>query len=211
MSSSRLPSAKASIRAAAEFAGLWRGQTVVCLASGPSLTPGDVATVQMSGHVVIAVNCTFRVAPWAAVLYAMDRGFWQHYLPEIERTFSGARVGMHLMPARYRLATMKGVSGFRPYNNSGAGAISLAQYGGASRVVMLGYDLQHTGGRAHHHADHPRPLGNARQTSVDRWLVRFGELRTRLDAAGVEYVNCSRATALDWPRMTIEEALRARG
>jgi len=76
---------------------------------------------------------------------------------------------------------------------------------------MLGYDLQHTGGRAHHHADHPRPLGNARQTSVDRWLVRFSELRTRLDAAGVEYVNCSRATALDWPRMTIEEALRARG
>ena len=211
MSSSRLLSAKASIRAAAEFAGLWRGQTVVCLASGPSLTPGDVATVQMSGHVVIAVNCTFRVAPWAAVLYAMDRGFWQHYLPEIERTFSGARVGMHLMPARYRLATMKGVSGFRPYNNSGAGAISLAQYGGASRVLMLGYDLQHTGGRAHHHADHPRPLGNARQTSVDRWLVRFGELRKRLDSAGVEYVNCSRATALDWPRMTIEEALRERG
>ena len=211
MSSSRLPSAKASIRAAAEFAGLWRGQTVVCLASGPSLTPGDVATVQMSGHVVIAVNCTFRVAPWAAVLYAMDRGFWQHYLPEIERTFAGARVGMHLMPVRYRLAAMKGVSGFRPYNNSGAGAISLAQYGGASRVLMLGYDLQHTGGRAHHHADHPRPLGNARQTSVDRWVLRFGELRKRLDSAGVEYVNCSRATALDWPRMTIEEALRARG
>ena len=148
MSSSRLPSAKASIRAAAEFAGLWRGQTVVCLASGPSLTPGDVATVQMSGHVVIAVNCTFRVAPWAAVLYAMDRGFWQHYLPEIERTFSGARVGMHLMPARYRLATMKGVSGFRPYNNSGAGAISLAQYGGASRVVRT--ILDHSATRVRH-------------------------------------------------------------
>lgn len=209
MSSLRLPSAKASIRAAAELAGRWRGQTVVCLASGPSLTPDDVETVRMSGHVAIAVNCTFRAAPWAAVLYAMDRGFWQHYLPEIERTFSGARVGLGLMPARYRLAAMKGASGFRPYNNSGAGAISLAQYGGASRVVMLGYDLQHTGGRAHHHADHPRPLGNARQTSVDRWVLRFGELRTRLDAAGVEYVNCSRATALDWPRMTIEEALRA--
>ncbi|MBP9035946.1 MAG: hypothetical protein KBG29_18780 [Pseudomonadales bacterium] len=209
MSSSRLPSAKASIRAAGEFAGRWRGQTVVCLASGPSLTADDVEAVRLSGHPAIVVNCTFRAAPWAQVLYGMDRSFWQHYLPEIERTFAGTRVGVHLMPARYRCAAMKGVAGFRPYNNSGAGAISLAQYGGATRILMLGYDLQHTGGRAHHHEDHPRPLGNARATSVDRWVVRFAELRTRLDTAGVEYWNCTRETALDWPRMTIEEALRA--
>jgi len=168
-----------------------------------------VEAVRLSGHPAIVVNCTFRAAPWAQVLYGMDRSFWQHYLPEIERTFAGTRVGVHLMPARYRCAAMKGVAGFRPYNNSGAGAISLAQYGGATRILMLGYDLQHTGGRAHHHEDHPRPLGNARATSVDRWVVRFAELRTRLDTAGVEYWNCTRETALDWPRMTIEEALRA--
>ena len=133
MSSSRLPSAKASIRAAGEFAGRWRGQTVVCLASGPSLTADDVEAVRLSGHPAIVVNCTFRAAPWAQVLYGMDRSFWQHYLPEIERTFAGTRVGVHLMPARYRCAAMKGVAGFRPYNNSGAGAISLA----LSRALVL--------------------------------------------------------------------------
>ena len=57
MSSSRLPSAKASIRAAGEFAGRWRGQTVVCLASGPSLTADDVEAVRLSGHPAIVVNC----------------------------------------------------------------------------------------------------------------------------------------------------------
>ena len=51
------------------------GGTVVCLASGPSLTTEDVAYVR-GRATVIAVNDAVRLAPWADVLYSNDSTWW---------------------------------------------------------------------------------------------------------------------------------------
>ena len=57
----------------------WRGRTVVCIASGPSLTAEDCELVRESGCPVIVTNTTFRLCPWADMLYAFDRPWWNHY------------------------------------------------------------------------------------------------------------------------------------
>lgn len=199
-----MPSLKAQTRLAAELAGRWKGQLVACIASGPSLTAEDCERVRAAGLPAIVTNTTFRLCPWADALYAMDKQWWLHHIKEVDRDFIGARVTGHLMPHRFGTTAMKGV-GFRQYNHSGAGAISLAIYGGARKVVLLGYDCQHTGGRTHWHGDHGKGLGNAR--SIDRWMASYDALRERMDKAGIEYVNCSRATKLAWPRMPLSEAL----
>lgn len=49
--------------------------TVVCLASGPSLTEDDVNYVRGKA-LVIAVNDTIRLAPWADVIYSSDQLWW---------------------------------------------------------------------------------------------------------------------------------------
>lgn len=88
--------------------------------------------------------------------------------------------------------------------NSGAGAIALAHHFGARRVLLIGYDCQHTGGRAHWHADHPHGLGNA--GSVGKWPAQFRNLVQSV--RGLEIINCSRETALTmFPRASLKEML----
>lgn len=88
--------------------------------------------------------------------------------------------------------------------NSGAASMMLAYYAGARRIIMLGYDCQHTGGAKHWHGDHPPKLGNANRPEM--WAKGFAKVAH--DLAGVEIINASRVTALDmFQRMTLEEAL----
>jgi hypothetical protein len=90
--------------------------------------------------------------------------------------------------------------------NSGFQSLGLAHYFGASRVILLGYDFQRTGGRAHWHADHPRSLGNGGRFPA--WVDEMKQLAHDLKDAGVEVINCSRTTALKcFPRSTIQEVL----
>lgn len=78
--------------------------------------------------------------------------------------------------------------------NSGFQAINLAYHFGARRIVLLGYDMQHTGGKTHWHGDHPRGLTNAE--GISSWVKYFRPLAEDLARLGVEVVNCSTDTAL---------------
>lgn len=177
---------------------------VVCIASGPSLTPQDCERVRRwreaaPGRAVIVVNTTFRLAPWADVLYAMDAAWWNAHIDEVRRTFRGRMIN----PWR----EMRGVERvrFEHRRNSGAGAISLAAHWGARRIVLLGYDCQRTGGQAHWHGDHPKGLGNA--GTIDRWPAIFARLAKSL-AGRVTVINATRETALTcFERRSLSEAL----
>src|SRR5690606_16993842 len=106
------------------------------------------------GRGVIVTNTTFRMVPWADVLYAMDKVWWDQYGEEAEKTFTGERWAPLRYPGVRREIFNRG-------KNSGVGAISLAAHWGARKIILLGYDCQLTGGRAHWHEDHPKGLGNA--------------------------------------------------
>jgi hypothetical protein len=184
---------------------------VVCIASGPSLNPADVelvrqwrgASTAQAPRGVVVTNTTFRAAPWADALMAMDKPWWDRYRQEVAVAFRGERLSTNPIPAEYGVRRLPPT--FKGYANSGAAAVSFAVNAGAHRVLMLGYDCQHTGGRTHWHGSHPAGLGDA--ASTRQWLVRFGELARDL-AHKAHIVNCSRETALTmFERQPLETCL----
>lgn len=147
---------------------------------------------------MICTNTTFRLTPWADMLYAMDRVWWNNYGEEVAKMFEGT--------ATTPIRNIKGTERVHSQDtqNSGAGAIALAVSRGARRVILLGYDCQHTGGKAHWHEDHPKGLGNA--GSVDKWPQQFKTLAARFKK--IEIINCTRETALTvFPRAKLEDVL----
>jgi ADP-heptose:LPS heptosyltransferase len=130
------------------------------------------------------------MAPWADVLYAMDRVWWQQYADEVRQRFRGDCWAPLRFPGVKREI-------FNSGKNSGVGAVSLAAHWGVKRIILLGYDCQLTAGRAHWHEDHPNGLGNA--GAVKEWPKQFAELAARLK--WVEVINSTRDTALKCFRM----------
>lgn len=184
----------------------WRGRTVVCIASGPSLTPADCETARASGHPTAVTNTTFRMCPWASLLYAFDRTWWNRYIEEVRNVFAGLLFceSAHLVRRDIRSARL--FPGFRAFGNSGASMVSLAIAAGARRLILIGYDCQLTDGKSHHHGDHPAGLQNC--DSMPRWPGKFARLSRYAESKGAEVINASRATALEcFPRRALPECL----
>ena len=78
--------------------------------------------------------------------------------------------------------------------NSGAQAIALAALFGATRIVLLGFDMGRINNRTHWHGDHPKPLGNGNRYAT--WIRAIDTMAAPLRAAGIAVVNCSRHTNL---------------
>jgi hypothetical protein len=190
----------------AEFRNRWYGKTVVCIASGPSLTADDCERVRAAGLTAIVTNTSVKLAPWADVLMGFDGAWWTRYAADLG-WFHGLRVTCSNSGAKAGAIPMHKVVGFRAFGNSGCAAISLAVLGKASRVVLLGYDVQHTDGRKHWHDDHPAPLGNAK--GVKLWPVKFAKVAEHAARHGVPVVNASRETALTcFPRVLLEDEIK---
>lgn len=90
------------------FMGEGMQGTFICIASGPSLIPGDCNLASCSGLPVIAVNNSWMVVNCCSYIYATDCCWWEEYGAGItsEATrwcgdeFTARRFGIHwLLPA----------------------------------------------------------------------------------------------------------------
>lgn len=195
---------------------------VVCLATGPSLTQADVDRVR-GRATVVCVNDAHRLAPWADVLYSSDRYWWAYH--KAVPPFAGARATIEYSPGRkpaelstlapamvyYRHTGHEGLElspdGLRTCGqNSGGAALNLAVHLGATRVLLLGYDMGDVTGKQHFFGPHPRAI--AGRHNFPRWRQAFETMAPLLAGAGVEVINCSRTTSLNaFPCRTIDEVL----
>jgi hypothetical protein len=196
---------------------LWPESTIVCLASGPSLTVEDVAIVEQAhaaGQVrVIAVNTTYRRALWADVLYACDAAWWRWWRGAPD--FAGLKFALQSECAKWpgvvvlnntgAIGLERNPCGLRNGRNSGYQAINLAVHLGARRIILVGYDMQDAeGGVQHWHEPHP----NRSAPPYAKCLQFFGTLVEPLEALGVEVVNATRETALViFPQERLTDAL----
>lgn len=199
----------------------WSGETVICIASGPSLTPDECEQVRLARQGercrVIAINDNYLLAPFADVLYACDERWWDLHINALRlHKFTGElwtcnslahrKYGITHIHARNApgLSLWPGV--IHHGGNGGYQAIGLAHQFGAARVLLLGYDMQQTAGRVHWFGDHPQGLNNAQ--GLAKWPQRFEQLAEQLQSAGVEVINCTSETALRcFKRKTLAEAL----
>lgn len=169
---------------------------------------------------MIVVNTTYLRAPWADLLYACDAPWWLEHKGAPD--FAGLKVtqdaqaakrwglkrvpvehadGLSLEPRRIHCGAELGNGGYQ--------ALNLAVLMGARRILLLAYDMQPgANGELHHHGDHPPGLNNPDAGMMAVWAANFETTLPDLKRAGVEVINCSRATALTcFPRMPIDEAL----
>jgi hypothetical protein len=191
---------------------LWPGETFVLIGGGPSLTPADVDAVRGLAR-VIAINDAYRLAPWADVLYACDQKWWTWHkgVPSFTGpkysvaasdpvTWPGVQVlentgfdGLELEP-----------TGLRTGRNSGFQAINLAVHLGASRILLLGYDMCPDGTQEHWFGEHP----DCQPSPYPEMRELLETLVAPLAELGITVINCSRRTALTaFPCVPLEQEL----
>lgn len=93
-------------------------------------------------------------------------------------------------------------------SNSGYQAINLAYLLGASKIVLLGYDMQRDGEQVHFFGNHPyhKPGGGPTNSLMKDWCEKFVALARDLNNEGVEVINATRKTALTaFDRLVLEE------
>lgn len=199
----------------------WR--VAVLAATGPSFSEEQARLVreaQVAGVCnVIAINDNWQRLPDADVLYACDGDWWLVNAARVSSArFAGERWTVDEWAARsydlnyvrrldpsYRgLTKVEGavVGG----GSSGYQAINLAYLFGARTVLLVGYDHQRTGGKAHWFGAHPSPLSNA--SNYKAWDEYYRDLAADCPRAGLTVINCTRTTALTvFPRTPLEAAL----
>lgn len=183
----------------------WTGRTVVCIASGPSLTRADCKAVCTAGLPTIAVNDAGLppMATWAAVHYASDGKWWQQHLEALEYdrlkvACNGDALGVHVMRTAGKYGFDDRPDVLRTGANSGYQAIHLAAHFGAKRIVLLGYDGAPDGDKTHFFGSHRLfGLADPRPENYETWQYAFRTLAPELEKRGVDVVNCSRRTAID--------------
>lgn len=191
----------------------WQGETVVVMASGPSMNQSIANSVKRAQVPCIAVNNTFKLAPWADMLYAADAKWWTE-TPKAQE-FEGLKVSVRRefdppMPYLHQLRH-SGTQGYDPDprnlrtgGNSGYQAVHIAAQAGAARILLCGFDMN--GG--HWHGDHVEPLRNTILDSYKVWIKHFHTLASSLQQRSVEVINCTPGSALDaFPMATLESGL----
>jgi hypothetical protein len=195
---------------------IWPGATCVIAGSGPSLTDEDIEYVRQarerSAVKLIVINTTYRLAPWADMLYACDGRWWDQYKPD----FHGLKVSPDARAVEYGAVRVPGEDldglSFDPLRihfgaNSAYQALNVAVLMGVKRVLFLGLDMTNSGG-SHWHGDHPNGLNNPSDHMTETWRRKFATTPPDLAKAGVEVINCSRHTALEcFPRRPLENVL----
>lgn len=166
----------------------------------------------------MVVNATYRLAPFADLLYAADGAFWRNDAGA--RAFPGLKVTQTLRDARrYGLETVKLNASTRTMlfeafgeigagGNSGFQAVNLVAQTGAARIVLVGFDYSLERG-VHWHGKHPPGMNNPSASNLSRWAGDLDRAAPLLAAMGVDVLNVSPHSSLTaFRRCTLEEALK---
>jgi hypothetical protein len=211
----------------------WAGETVFCIASGPSLTKEQVEATK--GKRLIVVNDNYLIAPWADLLYFADLKWWKWHTEGLQKSWSWAK--FQASEVKKALAEFKGQKvsiengkgntveakdvfiignhghdklsekpdGVNTGSNSGYQAINIAVLAGAKRIVLLGYDMRYQQKMTHSHNGHPQKMPEATYLG---FASRFRSMKPQLEKLGVEVLNATPKSAIDaFPKVELQSIL----
>lgn len=167
------------------------------LATGQSINQ-ETADYLLGKSKVIAVSDAYKLAPWADCLVSSDTKWWLAN-PDAEN-FRGEKYCRH---------ARRDVQEFRPTPqavNSGLMAMYLAAHKGASRIILLGFDMHGT----HYFGPHTarwgqNPADILTNTTDKRFKQHLAEYR---QWQGCEVLNCTPNSALNFfPKADIRDIL----
>jgi hypothetical protein len=201
----------------------WHGMTAIVAATGPSLTKEVADRCRLAhfrdGVAVMAVNDAWKLMPWADALYACDAAWWtlhngteftgdkwsSHHPNGNDKIELATRYGLQLVAGKTekRFSTDPGCIHYG--GNSGFQAVNLALLFGATRIILVGFNMQPIGSKVHFFGDHPKGLRQSAR--YERFLPAFAEAAKSLPA-GVTIINATPDSALKcFPVMSLDAAL----
>jgi hypothetical protein len=177
----------------------WAGHAAIVVASGPSAVMEPLEQYRERAKFIV-INDSWKLAPWADVLFACDDAWWiaNKGCPE----FKGRRV-----TASPNCMARFGIDLFcSTGTNSGLRGIYLAQRLGANPILMVGFDMHPRNG-THWHP----PRGNLRNPGASEmraWRNETEWAAERFKEKGVFVVNCTPGSALTkYPYIPLNVAL----
>lgn len=170
----------------------------ILVAPGESLTQAQCEEVRKADAQFIAVCDAYKLFGMPDVLVGTDRAWWDAR-PEVQ----------DFTCRKFSIATVSGCERIQPNGvvnsgtNSGALAIWVARMLGATRILLLGYDMQ----GSHFFGPH---TGKLKNTSPSRFAVfqsQFEQMKHHLN--GIEVFNVTQGSALKaFPIIPLAEGLQ---
>lgn len=184
----------------------WEGCTAFVIGGGSSITDlgHDKILPKLEGrYPIIAVNNAYLLCPTAEVLFGADQRWWSDSAYSLHRHLGWYKIARRPPPGRlpFKLhlihAEHKGGLSLDPRTvygrNGGHMAMNLAVSFGASRVILVGFDLNARAKRQNFHDLHRKP---ANTEAFGTWINDFALAKPVLEKAGIEVLNANGGSAL---------------
>lgn len=194
----------------------WNGKTAIVVATGPSASEAQLE--KLKGLVrIIAIKSSWKLCPWADVLYGCDRDWWfinktEGYTglkasasPLACKIFSDIRLVRLVSKADLQMQMIGKVGCGRREGggHSGFHAVNLAIQFGARRIALVGFDMRLDRGNHWH-----EPIKGVRPPDIGQMIQNrkaFDGCAPQFTKLGVEVVNASPASALrEYPFVDLE-------
>jgi hypothetical protein len=175
---------------------------IVCIASGESLTPEDVDYCKGKADKVYVVKESYRLAPWADLLYAADSDWWdiRKGCPDFTgekwtcTPEAAKKWGINYIDYKVELKWSLQQGIVATGGNSGFQCVNLATLNGATEVILLGYDMGFTV-KKHWWDDISELKRECRGSNYNDWIKRFHEAKPLIpakvyNASRFSYLTC---------------------
>lgn len=198
---------------------IWPGKTAVILAGGPSLSCKEfryVARATLDGRCkTIAVNDAIFLAWWADWLHGCDIKWWMWHRESVTK-FTGIKTTLtETVPLAWGVNFLGNAShgdenrgGYTDKpdvlhagGNGGFQAIQCAMKAGATRILLLGFDMKGT----HWFGEHPDRIQSDHAGTMLPW---FDTLVEPARQRGIEIINCTPGSLIEcFPRARVQDIL----
>lgn len=193
----------------------WSGQRAVIVASGPSAKNIDLSVAK--GHArFIAVNESWKLAPWSDVLYGADGDWWRQ--KEGVPGFQGLKISQdrklfetHPEIKRIDVEAASNELKFDEPGKIGAGgnsgfqALNLALQWKAWPIFLVGFDMHDENG-SHWHGRHLK-LRNPSPRVFKRWILALDKAAVALNQRRIKVYNTSANSRLaGFEKVNFEQA-----
>lgn len=199
---------------------------VIVVASGPSLNPQIAWTCRkkrwFDGWRIVVINDAYKFFVHADILYGCDAKWWETHggAPEFtgekwsshsepkdaanDKREAANRFGLRCVYGYHRPGFSRDPSCIHYGSNSGFQAVNIAIHKGATKIVLVGFDMRVSGdGRNHFFGDHPKPLQH--NTNYKGFIQQFQQACP----PPVPIINATPGSALKcFPMKPLEEALQ---
>ena len=192
---------------------------IFILGGGPGLLKQPYQ--QLSNRRCIAVNNSYRIAPWSEAVWFGDVKWWDWHQLEVLASripiatccenskleqWKGSHQILFYNRDRERRFGISQRDGFVSWNkSSGASAINLAYYMGARTIVLIGFDMRPVKGMKNWHDDHLEKPG---LRPYFRHLKCFPAIKRDADELGLTILNATPGSAIkQFPIIDLKEVL----